>query len=300
MGTVRACPGTSTSSRRRSFECPPTPLPPTVADLAVVRRVGRARSRRRARRRRPAGPASLPRPPATRRFASRTVARKASAVRRYFGWCRRTGRIATDPAVGLHAPAGDGRLPRVLAHGELDELLAPSMPLPERRRADVGPGSRRRRARGALRQRPAGVGAVRPRLGSRSISPGRPLVVWGKGSKQRRVPLSDPAVDAVARLAGTSGRSPPTPTMRRRCSSTGASDGSDPATSAGSSTGARPSRPTPTRCATASPPTCSTAAPTCAWSKNSSATQSVATTQRYTHVSKERLRAVYERTHPRA
>ena len=36
----------------------------------------------------------------TRRYARRTVARKASALRRYFGWMARTGRLAVDPPPG--------------------------------------------------------------------------------------------------------------------------------------------------------------------------------------------------------
>src|ERR1700730_16739711 len=51
---------------------------------------------------------------ATRRYAKRTIARKASAIRRYFDWCRRTKRIVEDPARRLSAPTGEGRLPRVL------------------------------------------------------------------------------------------------------------------------------------------------------------------------------------------
>ena len=40
----------------------------------------------------------------------RTIARRAAALRRYFGWLRRTGRIAADPSVRLSAPKGEARL----------------------------------------------------------------------------------------------------------------------------------------------------------------------------------------------
>ena len=56
-------------------------------------------------------------------YARRTLARKASSIRRYFRWAARKGLVATDPSVGLQAPAGDGRLPRVLRGDELDVLL---------------------------------------------------------------------------------------------------------------------------------------------------------------------------------
>ena len=47
----------------------------------------------------------------TRRLARRSVARKAAALRRYFGWLRRTGAIPTYPSRRLNAPGGHGRRP---------------------------------------------------------------------------------------------------------------------------------------------------------------------------------------------
>ena len=61
---------------------------------------------------------------ATRRFARRSIARKAAALRRYFAWLTRTGVLAADPSRRLSAPRGDGRLPHVLKPEELDALLA--------------------------------------------------------------------------------------------------------------------------------------------------------------------------------
>ena len=62
---------------------------------------------------------------AERGYARRTVARKASSIRRYFGWLCRMGAIPTDPTVGLSAPKGEGRLPRVLTSSDVDSLLTP-------------------------------------------------------------------------------------------------------------------------------------------------------------------------------
>src|SRR3546814_15541343 len=59
----------------------------------------------------------------TRRYARRSIARKASTLRRYFSWCARTGRVPVDPSAGLSVPHGDGRLPRVLKQEELTALL---------------------------------------------------------------------------------------------------------------------------------------------------------------------------------
>jgi integrase/recombinase XerC len=58
------------------------------------------------------------------RFARRTIARKASVLRRYFDWLRRAGRIERDPTRGLSAPRGEARLPRILSSDELDILLS--------------------------------------------------------------------------------------------------------------------------------------------------------------------------------
>ena len=56
---------------------------------------------------------------ATRQLAKRTVARKASALRRYFRFLVRQGVLTADPTSTLHAPAGESRLPRVLDQRDL-------------------------------------------------------------------------------------------------------------------------------------------------------------------------------------
>src|SRR5579875_2487421 len=59
----------------------------------------------------------------TRGYARASIARKAAALRAYFGWCRRRGLLADDPAGRLGAPSATGRLPSVLSHRELAQLL---------------------------------------------------------------------------------------------------------------------------------------------------------------------------------
>ena len=61
----------------------------------------------------------------TRRYAKRTMSRKVSAMRRYFGYLVRIGTLATDPSARLSAPTGGGRLPHVLGHDEIRVLLEP-------------------------------------------------------------------------------------------------------------------------------------------------------------------------------
>ena len=58
-----------------------------------------------------------------RPVAARTLARRASALRRYFGWQTRTGRLIADPTIGLRAPRGTGRLPKILHEEQLHHLL---------------------------------------------------------------------------------------------------------------------------------------------------------------------------------
>jgi site-specific recombinase XerD len=136
----------------------------------------------------------------TRRYARRSIARKVAALRRYFGWLRRTGVVATDPASRLSAPAGEGRLPRVLGRGELEVLLdsPPARigadPEPVRLRDDAvlellyGSGLRVAELCGL---RPDDVDVRR-----------RTVTVWGKGSRQRQVPITPPAARAVEAWLG--------------------------------------------------------------------------------------------------
>jgi len=132
---------------------------------------------------------------ATRRYAKRSIARKAAALRRYFSWCRRTGRSESDPAVRLRAPAGEGRLPRVLTTTDARALLedtparAENDPVAVRLRDDAvlellyGSGLRVSEL--------CGLDADAVDLERRMVT------VWGKGSKQRQVPVSPPAAAAV-------------------------------------------------------------------------------------------------------
>lgn len=137
---------------------------------------------------------------ATRNYARRSIARKASALRRYFGWAVRSGIIASDPSVGLSAPGGTGRLPRVLRDDELTAVL------------DDPPGTTANDPP-AIRSRDDAVLELLYGSGLRvselcGLRPDdididrRRITVWGKGSKQRMVPLSDPACEALGQWLG--------------------------------------------------------------------------------------------------
>jgi integrase/recombinase XerC len=134
---------------------------------------------------------------ATRRYAKRSVARKVASVRRYFEWQRRRGVIASDPARRLGAPAGEARLPRVLGVAEMDALLddAAVEQSPVRARDD------------AVLELLYGSGLRVAELCSLDVDDvdlaERHVTVWGKGGKQRRVPMSDPSVEAVSEWVHT-------------------------------------------------------------------------------------------------
>ena len=131
----------------------------------------------------------------TRRYAPRSVARKAAALRRYFGWLRRVGAIPTDPARTLRAPSGEGRLPRVLTGSEL-EVLLDEPPV----RIEDDPVERRLRDDAVLEVL-YGCGLRVGELCGLDLQDvalrTRTLTVWGKGGKQRQVPLGQPAADAL-------------------------------------------------------------------------------------------------------
>lgn len=142
---------------------------------------------------------------AERPVAPRTLARRASSLRRYFAWQVRSGRLTADPTVGLHAPRGTGRLPAVLHDDQLRTLLdepPTRAALDEGSDGPVDPVDRARFLRDqACLELLYGSGLrvselCGLRLGDCDLTEGR-VSVWGKGSKQRIVPMSEPSVRAV-------------------------------------------------------------------------------------------------------
>jgi len=131
----------------------------------------------------------------TEGYARKTVARKATSLRRYFRWAERTGRTAADPTVGAMVLTRERRLPRVLRSEELETLL-------DKPRPSAADDKARRQRDDAVLELLYGSGL---RVGEVcAIRAGdidwerRRLTVRGKGSKQRVVPLSEPAAAALA------------------------------------------------------------------------------------------------------
>ena len=127
------------------------------------------------------------------RYAARTITRKVSVLRRYFDWARRTGRTEVDPTLGLAAPRGPSRLPQVLKDDHIRTLID--------KPARAGDDDARDARDLAIVELLYGSGLrVSELCGLRheDLDLARAEVrVWGKGSKQRLVPLSDPAVAAL-------------------------------------------------------------------------------------------------------
>ena len=238
---------------------------------------------------------------ATRGTARRTISRRASALRRYFRWARRTGLADDDPSAGLSAPKGEARLPRVLRPDELRHLI-PDEAAP----GAEGEGNPAVAVRDlALLELLYGSGlriaeATALDVDELDLSRGR-VTVWGKGGKQRTVPLSEPAVDALARWLAESRT-----TMLTEAS---------PAAAVFLNRRGRRLTPRDARRIVDR----RSASPTHPHAlRHTFATHlldggadlrvvqellghaDVGTTQRYTHVSKERLRSVFDATHPRA
>lgn len=133
----------------------------------------------------------------TRRYARRTIARKASVLRRYFDWARRRGLVTRDPTQGLSTPRGEARLPRVLRDDEIDLLL--DTPGPSAYAVDDATRARDDAVLELLYGsglRVSEVCSLRP--GDLDLARSR-VTVWGKGGKQRTVPLSAPAVEVLDR-----------------------------------------------------------------------------------------------------
>ncbi|HWH35016.1 MAG TPA: tyrosine-type recombinase/integrase [Acidimicrobiales bacterium] len=235
----------------------------------------------------------------TRRYARRTIARRASTLRRYFAWQVRSERLPRDPAAALSAPSGHSRLPRVLRQEELDTLLDDPPA-----RVDGDPEGVRLRDDAVLELLYGSGLRVSELCGLRSgdLDVARGVVtVWGKGSKQRRVPMSEPARQAVAgwidrgRSHLVTGESPEDAVfLNRRGRRLGPRDVRRILDRrAGSPTHPHALRHT-------------FATHLLDGGADLRAVQELlghadlATTQHYTHVSKERLRAVHQVAHPRA
>jgi site-specific recombinase XerD len=128
----------------------------------------------------------------TLRRARRSISRKRAALARYYGWLVRNGHVKVDPTVGVKAPSDKGRLPTVLTSDQLRALLEsrPEGHAPWRISRDD-----------AVIELLYGSGLRVAELCSLNLDSldvrKRCVRVMGKGSKERIVPVSDPTLAAV-------------------------------------------------------------------------------------------------------
>ncbi|MCJ8157622.1 tyrosine-type recombinase/integrase [Sphingomonas sp. LaA6.9] len=133
-------------------------------------------------------------------LARSTAARKAAALRRFYGFLADEGLRGDDPSGALPRPSTQRSLPRILTHGDVERIfdeiaaaLARANPVPLDYRL------------AALIELLYGSGLRATELVSlprKAISPDRPfLILRGKGERERLVPISDRARRAVAEWA---------------------------------------------------------------------------------------------------
>lgn len=143
----------------------------------------------------------------TRNYAARSIARKGSTLRRYFDWLHRSGVIDANPTTNLSTPRGPSKLPRVISSDDMTHMLdsAAHPELPGRTATPPSPDARRADAiarrdvcivellygSGLRAAELCGLG-----IGDYDQARGQ-LTVWGKGAKQRVVPMTDPARAAL-------------------------------------------------------------------------------------------------------
>lgn len=143
-----------------------------------------------------------------------TLQRRTAAVRTFFAWAKRTGLADTDPAAGLRSPRTDRRLPPTLDVDHVRAALDLLSDAVDEAEADDRQASTRRDlailevlyASGIRVSELCGLNLT-------DLDPGRGVVrVFGKGGKERVVPLGAPAWRALdgwlarrARLARDAG-----------------------------------------------------------------------------------------------
>ncbi|MEM8696789.1 MAG: tyrosine recombinase [Pseudomonadota bacterium] len=129
-------------------------------------------------------------------LARSTVARKSAALRRFFGFLADERLRSDDPSEALPRPGSARSLPKTLSHADIGRIfdtlereIATGKPLAVRMAALIellyGSGMR------------ASELVALPRGAVRRGSPF--LILTGKGGKERLVPISDRALDAVDR-----------------------------------------------------------------------------------------------------
>ena len=235
-----------------------------------------------------------------RRMSRSTLARRSAAARAFTAWAHRTGRLSTDPGLRLLAPRPDSVVPAVLAVDEAAAMLDVA-----RTRADDADPVHVRDwaalellyATGVRVSEVVGIDIAHLDLDQRLIR------VLGKGGKERMVPFGLPAAKAArawlaARPALATGSSPDALFLGARGGRLDVRQLREVVHQITALAGVRDLAPHGLRH--------SAATHLLEGGSDLRSVQevlghaSLATTQRYTHISSERLRAAFAQAHPRA
>ena len=127
-------------------------------------------------------------------LSARSVARQLSAVKSFYRWLKREGRIADDPALLIERPKLGRPLPKTLSEADVEALLAaPDLSTPL--------GLRDRAMLEVLYATGLRVTEL-VTLTQSQINPRQGLIrVVGKGDKERLVPLGEEALHWLGRYA---------------------------------------------------------------------------------------------------
>ena len=129
-------------------------------------------------------------------LAPSSVARKASALRQFYGFLVDEGLREDDPSTALPRPATRRPLPKILSHGEVEALFARA----ELEAEGDGPAAVRLLALLELRYGSGLRATERVSLPLSAVPRDAPfLTVTGKGGQQRMVPISGRAKQALSR-----------------------------------------------------------------------------------------------------
>lgn len=128
-------------------------------------------------------------------FAAATSARRLSALKQFYAFALEEGLVDADPAHKLVGPRRPRAAPRVLTEAEVDALFAVAQ------EGHDGPALRRRCLLEVLYAGGLRVSELVSLPASAAAPHDRALVIRGKGGKERLVPLTPPALAALAAYA---------------------------------------------------------------------------------------------------
>jgi site-specific recombinase XerD len=230
----------------------------------------------------------------TMKMAKRTTGRKLAALRRYFGWLARNQQISVDPTIGVRTPSDTGRLPKVLTNEQLGALLHTD---------DTDQPDWKIARDTAVIELLYGSGLRVSELCSLDIDSINvkqlAVSVMGKGGKERRVPVGEPSLVALKQwVALRSEVVANSSTVALFVNSRGTRLGTRDVRRIIDARSLAPTHPHALRHTYATHLLDNGADLRAVQELLGHA--DVATTQRYTHVSKERLKSAYGTSHPRA